>query len=82
MHYAVIYSSETELKVAKKCKTRLSNSNPIQIRLSRIYKIHIHHKAENPPNLNPNPCPCSSLPPGNKAAILHVFLRGANMDVV
>ena len=32
---AVIYSSETELKVAKKFKTRLSN--PMQIRLSRIY---------------------------------------------
>jgi len=44
---------ETELKVAKKFKTRFSNPNPIQIRLSRIYKIH--HKAENPQDLNPTP---------------------------
>jgi len=34
---AVIYRSETELKVAKKFKTRLSN--PIQIQLIRIYKM-------------------------------------------
>jgi len=29
---AVIYSSETELKVAKKFKTRLLNPNPIPVR--------------------------------------------------
>jgi len=27
----------------------------IQIRLSRIYPIQIHHKFENPSDLNPNP---------------------------
>jgi len=39
---AVICSSEIELAVAKKFRTRLSN--PIQIWLSIIYKIQIHHK--------------------------------------
>jgi len=41
----VIYNSETELKVAKKFKTRLSKPN--QSRLSRIYEIQIHLKVEN-----------------------------------
>ena len=50
---AVIYSSETELTVAKMFKIR--SSNPIQIRLCRIYKIH--HKAGNLPDLNSNHFP-------------------------
>ena len=54
---SVIYSSKPELKIAKKFKTRLSN--PIRIRLSKIYKIKIHHKAENPLDLNPCPIPMS-----------------------
>ena len=28
----------------------------VQIQLNRIFKIQIHQKAENPTDLNPNPC--------------------------
>jgi len=41
---------ETQFRIVKKFETSLSNTNPIQILLSRIYKIQIHHKAENPPD--------------------------------
>jgi len=57
----LFYSTETKLKVAKKFKTRLSN--PIQIRFRKIFIIQIHRKAENPPDLDPNPCsPLISIP--------------------
>jgi len=61
----VTCSSEPDLKVVKKFKTRLSNPTPIQIRLSRILNlIQIHHQVENPSDLNASPC--SSLESGRK----------------
>jgi len=55
---AVICGSETELIVAKKFQTRLSNPNPNPVKqdLSHSNPIQMHHKFENPPDLNLNPC--------------------------
>jgi len=47
-------SSEAELTVTKKFQTKSSNPHPVKQNVSN--SIQIHHKFENPPDLNPNPC--------------------------
>jgi len=68
------YSSEwtkTELTVAKKFQTRLSNPNLVKQKV--FNPIQIHHKFENPPDLNPNPC--SFLALATKSSVAHLVYR-------
>jgi len=52
--------NSTQINLQNKCSNLnlWHRTEPIQIRLSRIYKIQIHHKHENPPDLNLNQCSC------------------------